>query len=336
MMKRLPRGHFLGALSAGLPVSAFPVSRALAAEAYTMRLNVPTGPTSVLAVVGTRFAAAVNRRSHGLLTIEVYPNGQLAREQASIESLTTGVLDLTIQGTSFLQPLFPRYQIFDLPFLFRNLAAGYRVLDGSIGREFFAELETRGIVGLAWGAGGGFKELSTTSKAIVAPEDLKGLRIRIMTGAVYLATYQALGAIPVTIDFAEAYTALEQHTVDGMDLGLNAVADGKFYTVIKHVAMSNHILSLGPLIGSKSKVEALPSALQEVLKTEAKAIVPFWRSLVARQLADSADVLKRNGVAFTETDYSAFRKAVDPVYSLVQAKFGSDLIARITRAANAG
>ena len=169
------RRYFLGALGAlGVPI--YDSAACAAAERFTMRLNFTDPATSVTGVAILRFAAAVERRSNGQLKIEVYPNGQLAKEAETVDALTTGTIDFSTKTTPWLVPLFPRYQVFDMPFLFKDFAAAHRVLDGPIGAEFFAELESKGIVGLGWGVNG-FKELETTSKAVVVPVGSPGTEL---------------------------------------------------------------------------------------------------------------------------------------------------------------
>ena len=254
MGRPLHRRRALQALGAGVWMAGTVRVPARAAEAYTMRLSLPNATASIPAAAALRFAAAVNRRSGGQLQIEVYPNGQLAKEQESIDALTSGVIDLAIQQVGFLTSLVPQFQVFDLPFLFKDAAASYRVLDGPIGDELFATLDPKGIVGLGWGSNG-FKEFETTARAVVNVADMKGLRIRILGGAIFVATYQALGAIPVTFDLSEVFTALTQRTLDGIDVAIAGFASGKYYTVCKHVAMSNHVLAAIPLLShSKRKM----------------------------------------------------------------------------------
>jgi tripartite ATP-independent transporter DctP family solute receptor len=330
MKRRRSRKWFLGALGVLIPpITAY---QCVAAEAYTLRCNVATAQDSPYVLSALRLAAAVARRSGGQLQIEVYPNGQLATQQGSIGGLTTGVLDLTIQPTAVLVPLEPRFQLFDMPFLFRDLATCYRALDGRVGRNFFAALEPKGIIGLGWSTGG-FREFETASKIVVVPEDMKGLRVRIVSGAVFVATYQALGAIPVTIDLSEIFTAFSQHTIDGMDITLDSVALGKYSTVVRHVAMLNHGLAQTVLMGSKRKIDALPVALQKILSEESRAVIPWLRTLSAHRQLESIQALKKEGVAFSEIQYAAFRKAVEPVYTLYKSKLGSELFDQISRVA---
>jgi TRAP-type transport system periplasmic protein len=334
MTRRRTRGAFLGALSVfGSQFNGSATGPASAAPTYTLRLSMAQSVTSMLATAALRFASAVGRRSNGAVTIEVYPDGQLAQEQETIDGLVTGVIDFSIESSAFLLSRFPQYQVFDAPFLFKDVATAYRVLDGSIGSELFAELEPKGIVGLGW-ATQGFRELETTSKPVSTPEDLKGLRMRIAGGGVFVAMYQALGAIPVTINPNETLMALSQHAADGIDYNLDGFSSGKFYTVVKHVAMTNHSILLQPLLGSKRKIESLPLALQRIVKEEGKAATSFMRSLVPRQTAAAIRFLKQNGVLFTDIQYPAFRKAVDPVYATLQSKLGGNLLDRISRAAN--
>jgi TRAP-type transport system periplasmic protein len=315
-----------------MPVGVWPAAGGAASDTYTLRMSVAQSSTALQGIAALRLAAAVQRRSSGRLRIEVYPNLQLAKEGAIVEGLSSGVLDLAMQSSSVLVPVLPRIQIFDMPFLFKDLSSVFRVFEGPIGTEFFAQLEPHGIVGLGWGVVG-FRQLETTTKAVVEPDDMKGLRIRIPSGAVYVATYQALGAIPITIDLTETFVALSQHTVDAIEINLDGFALEKYYGVAKHVAMLNHILSVTPLLGSKRKIDALPPALANILKQESKALVPFWRNLVARQTSEDIEFLKKNGVTFTEVQYAAFRKKMDPVYALFQGKLGGDFIERVSRAA---
>ena len=334
MQRRLSRRHVLGTLGALGGQIGLSTRSTRAADAYTLRFTVSDPAANPLGVTALRMAAAVNRRSNGQVKIEVYPNGQLATQQGAIDGLATGVIDFAISATAFLVSRFPQFQVFDTPFLLKDLAAGYRLVDGPIGGELIAQLEPRGILGLGWAASG-FRELETTTRPVVVPEDLKGLRMRVQNGAIYPAMFQALGAIPLTIDNSEAFVAATQHTIDGLDIPLATFTASKFYTLVKHVAMSNHILAVLPLLASKSKIEALPLPLQSVVREEGKSAMVFMRSHAPQQTTDATQTLKQNGVAFTEIQYPAFRKAMEPVYAMLQSKLGGDFFDRVTRAASA-
>jgi TRAP-type transport system periplasmic protein len=333
LKRRFSRRCLIGSLGA-LGAAPLGVPRSCrAAETYVMRLATVQAATHPYNLASIHFAQAVSGRSNGQVKVDVYPSGQLVPQQAFLDALTSGVADFAITSATILAPLVPRFQIFDMPFMFRDYANVFRVLDGAIGEEFAAEFDTKGVKVLTWSVD--FKEISTTTKAVVVPEDMKGLRMRIQNGPVFVATYQALGAIPVVIDATEIFVALQQRTVDAIDINLNAIRDNKYYTLIRHVALANHILAVGPLFGSKRKIEALPPALQKIIKEEGRALEPFWRALTSKQTAADIQTLKDNGVAFTEIQYAPFRKAMEPVYAMFQAKLGVDLFERVSRAAGA-
>ena len=310
---------------------AFAARPAVAADSYTLRMSAAGNGTAVWNIVAARWGAAVARRSGGRLNIELYPNAQLAKERESIAGLTTGVVDLTLQSSVFLETLFPQLQVLTLPFMFKNVAGALRVIDGPIGADFNAQFESKGITCLAWGTSS-FRQMETVGKQVRSPDDLKGLRYRVQGGAVSVAMVQALGAIPVTIDLSEVYTALSQHTIDVVDTTPEGAVDEKFYVIVKHVALTNHVLVLQPILASKSKIESLPSDLQRILREEWRNIAPSWRAAVTQNNGEAIATLKSNGVAVTDVDYPAFRKAMDPVYASLQAKLGGDLIQRVSRA----
>lgn len=307
---------------------------ASAADSFTLRLSTTGNSTTIWYFAATRLSESVARRSNGRLRIEIYPNSQLAKEVETIQGLTTGTVDLAIESSVFVEPILPQMQVFTLPFMFKNAAAAFRVVDGPIGEELFAALDQKGIAGLAWG-GTGFREIETVNKAVKVPEDMKGLRLRVQGGAVYVGMAQALGALPVTIDFSEVYAALSQHTIDAIDNTPEGVVDLKLYTVVNHLALTNHIFTVQPLLGSKAKISALPPDLQKILKDEAKALVPYWRGVLTQHAAESLETLKSKGMTITEVDFPAFRRAMEPVYGALQSKLGGDLIQRAVRAANA-
>jgi TRAP-type transport system periplasmic protein len=333
MHRRLSRRYFLGALGGlAAPMSAFP--HAAAAETYTMRLSLAVPPAGAEFQAAARLANAVARRTNGQLKIEVYPNSQIVSQGSIGDALVTGVLDLVISQAAIMESIMPPFQVFETPFLFKDIAAGGKALDGPFGAEMFAALEPKGMIGLAWGLNG-FKQFETSNKAIVVPDDFKGVRMRSQNGAVSVAMYRALGALPVVIDVGETFVALQNHTIDGLDLSLDGFIARSMPTVVKHVAMSNHVLSVTPLLGSKRKIDALPAPLKAILLQEAKAVAPTWRSDLIAETAEYLKVLKQNAVAISEIQYPAFRKAMDPVYAIVQSKLGG-LLERALRAGGAG
>ena len=213
--------------------------------------------------------------------------------------------------------LFPSYQVLDLPFLFRDFATVSRVLDGPLGSELFAQLDTKGMIGLGWAANAS-REFETTTKPVRVPEDMRGQRSRILGGVVQTAMFQALGAIPVVFDNSEVYLGLQQHALDAVDVPLDPFTSMKFYTVCRHVAMTNHVFPILPILGSKREDRGAPAgALQRIIKDEGKAVVPYVRAAAAktrnrcdRELAQQRRNLHRGAVpGVSQSDGSGLRIA---------------------------
>ena len=307
MTLRNARSRFAASAGAGAALAAFGKAMS-AADIYTLRINMALGTNSIMGGAMLRWAAAVQRRSNGRLAIEVFPNNQLERELASIDALRNGTYDLTIQASTILSNSFPHVRVFDLPFLFRNIGAAYRLFDSQIGEELFAEMAQQGVMGLVWSPQG-FRQFETTGKAIHNPDDMKGLRLRIQPSPVFVAMARALGALPVTIDFGETYVALRQHIVDGLDTTLDAIVDAKMYDVLRYVAFSNHIFTSAPLLMNKAKFDSLPRDLQTILKEESRAVNPYWRDLYQKRQTANVETMKRQGAAFSGNRFRQFPQA---------------------------
>ena len=251
---------------AALGTSASASRPSRAADAVTLRMSLTSGFPAPTNIAAAQWAQAVMRRANGRLKIEIYPNAQLVKEREAATGLVSGIVDLVVQASIFLEPLFPRIAALSLPFLFKDSASAYRIADGPIGEELFADFESKGIVGLSWPSSG-FRELETVGKIVRTPNDTRGLRLRIQGGAVNLAMASALGSIPITIDFSEVFTALQQHTVDAMETTPEGLIASKLYTVLGHIALTNHVFNFTPLLVGKSKLEPLPRDLQQILRT---------------------------------------------------------------------
>ena len=324
---RLARKKLLGF---ALGAVAYP-ALVRADDVFTLRLSISPPPGSTYYLHATEFANTVNRRANGRLKIEVYPSGQLAKQYESIAGLITGTVDFSLHDAAYLSSVFAPAEAVLLPFMFKNIATLYRVVDGPVGDQLFKQLDGKGILGLSWGAGG-FRAMETTNKPIVKVEDMKGLRIRIH-GGTDVAMMQALGAIPLSIDSTETFTALSQHTIDGEEVGIENLVSDKTYPFLKHIAISNHVPSIAPLLASKKKIEALPADLQAIVRDSAVAVRSSWRTLYAQRAQEAVDFVKQNGASFTEIDWAAFRRLMTPIYASVEPKVGADILQQVTKAA---
>jgi TRAP-type transport system periplasmic protein len=301
-------------------VLASGVRRARAADPIQLRLATADNMQDTPYQVGLRFADAVARRTNGKYKISMFGGSALGSATNLGASLQTGILDCAILTAGFLESFVSSVQVIDLPFIFKDEDHAARTLDGEVGRRLFADMEAKNIIGLAWGWFG-WRNMETRDKAVVTPNDLRGLRMRIQPGAVFAAMFKALGAIPIAIDGSEVYLALAQKTVDGLEFPLPTAASFKVYEVTKHVAMTKHVYNAGPLMISKARWSQLTDDDREAFRTSAQEVLPFWRANVVAATTDAETFLKSKGMQTSETDYPAFRAKMQPVYDEYRPRY---------------
>ncbi|HTU03173.1 MAG TPA: TRAP transporter substrate-binding protein, partial [Candidatus Sulfotelmatobacter sp.] len=256
--------------------------------------------------IATRFGDLVKERTGGSIEVRVFPVGQLGTMANVMSGLTTGIVDLCMTASGFLESFFPRIQALDLPFLFKDAGPAERLLDGPIGQELLKDMSVKGIYGLTWGHYG-WRLTETARHSLKVPADFKGLKIRVQPGAVFAAMFKAVGAIPVVVDLSELYLALSQGTVNGYELPFLAVISSKLVEVTKYIGLTNHVYNAGALMASQVRLDALTPKEQEVIRETAKEIQPFWRKTIAEKSLEDRKTCEQRGLTITEIDYPAFQ-----------------------------
>jgi tripartite ATP-independent transporter DctP family solute receptor len=280
-----------------------------------------------------KFKELVEEKSDGQMEVEIYHSGQLGSEKEVMQMIQTGGVETGLITTAVLGNLAPVFQVVDLPFLFPNRETVYHVLDGEIGDEILGQLDGTGIKGAAFFESG-FKQM-TANKEIKTPEDLEGLKFRTMESPIIMDTYEALGATPVPIAFAEVYNALQQGVVDGQENPLSSITTMKFYEVQDHLMLTNHsYLGYGVVFG-KGWFDGLSADLQEVLISSAKEAAVFEREAVKADEEGFLKEIKSSGTKVHEFDQSDLKPFVEATKS-VQNKYadivGKDILDSINNA----
>ena len=305
-----------------------------AGQPVVLKLAHPDTPIHPAQEIAMRFGKLVEERTGGSVKIRVFAGGQLGSEVNIVSGLTTGIVDLAMHTTGFLESFFPRIQALDLPFLFHDSATAERLLDGPIGQELLNDMQAKGIYGLTWGHYG-WRVTETNSRVVKVPQDLAGLKIRIQPGAVFAAMFKAVGAVPIVIDLAELYIALSQGTVNGYELPFLAVVTTKLVEVTKYVAVTNHVYNGGAFMASKVRFDTLTPKEQDVIRETVKEIQPGWRKLVAEKSIENRKICEQRGLKVNDIDYPAFRTAMQPVYSEFRGKIGPEFVDKVIKAASA-
>jgi len=272
-----------------------------------------------------KFKELVEAGSNGELKVSIFPNAKLGDERALLERMKLGVVDAGIITGGPIINFMPRFGVFDLPFLFSSPEQAYKVLDGHVGRQMLGDMEQFGWKGLAYGERG-FRNLTNSKHEVKTPEDMKGLKIRLMQNPVYVDSFKALGANAVPMAWTEVLTALQQGTIDGQENPLNVIVSFKLYETQKYLSITRHAYAPNVIMFSMKTWNKLTPEQQKLVSDSAQAAAEYNRKLDNDKAAEWLKFLKDQGMVVTYPDLAAFRKAVQPVYEKYQDKFGKDLI----------
>lgn len=273
-----------------------------------------------------KFSELVAGYTNNNVKIRIVPGCQLATgDREFIEAVKLGTVDLTVTASAPIVGFDPKFMLFDLPFLFRDNAHAHTVLDGPIGEKVSASLESQGIKVVAW-MESGFRNMITSKKDVVTPDDMKGVKFRVMENPVYVSMFKNLGATGVPIPAPEVYTSLQTGVVDGYEHPIGAYLALKAYEVAKKVALTGHTYTPAPVLMNLAVFKKLSAADQAAVLRAGREAAKFEREYVAKTMTQFQETLKKQGVVFVAVDKPAFQAKMAPVYREFEGKVGKDLI----------
>ncbi len=301
-------------------------------EAKVYRLGHVVNEKDAFHVAAVKFKELVEKRSNGRIKIEIYPNAVLGDERTLLEGLQMGTVDFAIITSGPISNFAPKFAVVDMPFLFKDAQTAYKILDGPIGKNLLKELEKANLKGLAF-AERGFRNLTNNKRPIYKPEDVRGLKIRVMQNPVYVDTFRALGANAVPMAWGDCLTALQQGTIDGQENPINVIYAFKIYETQKYLAMTRHTYAPAVIMMGLNLWKKFSPEDQKLLVECAQEAAEYERAWDAAQEKKQLEFIKSKGMIVTYPDIEAFRKAVKPVYDKYRPKFG-DYLDRILKAVN--
>ena len=323
-MKNTPLFAALLALAAVAPLTAG------TAQAQTaMKISISVGQNSHQGIGIDTFAREVEKRTAGRYKVQAFYSGALGGERESIEAVQLGTQELTFTSTGPVPNFVPEARILDIPFLFRDKAHARAVLDGPIGQDMLKAFEPKGFKALAWGENG-VRHMTNSKRAVNAPEDLKGLKMRTMENPVHVAAYKGFGIITTPMAFPEVFTALQQGTVDGQENPLSVIMAAKFDQVQKHLSLTGHVYSPAIFLMSKAAFDKLSAADKQAFLEAAREAVKANRARVDEDDAKGVAELRGKGMQVIDNlDKARFQAALAPVYAEFDKQFGKANIDRI-------
>jgi len=288
----------------------------------------PFGYPTVEAVVrmGKKLEAATN----GRISVQMFPSMQLGGEKEMIEQAQVGALAMARISAGPMGPIVPEINIFNLPFMFRDVAHMQKVIDGPIGDEMLQKLSnhpTAGLIGLAW-MDAGTRNVYNSKKPVSSMADLKGLKIRMMGNPVFVDTMNALGGNGVAMGYDQLINALQTGVVDGAENNYPSYANGQHYRYAKYYTLTEHLIIPEILVFSKKIWTTLSKEDQALILKAAKEAQLEERKLWQEMEEKSLKQMRDAGVVIIKVaDKKPFVDAVKPVWD----KYGGQYSALIQR-----
>ena len=284
---------------------------------------------------GERWGDLVRERTQGRINIKMYPGTSLVGGDQTKEftALRQGTIDLAIGSTINWSPQIKELNLFSMPFLMPDHKAIDALTQGPVGKKIFDLLAARDVVPLAWGENG-FREVSNSKRAIRTPEDMKGLKLRVVGSPLFNDTFSALGANPTQMSWADAQPALSTGAVDGQENPLTIFTVAKLHTVgQKYVTLWGYVADPLIFVVNKTVWASWTPADQKIVREAAEQAAK--ENIVAARkgiIAPDESVLKEiEGLGVTITRltpdaFKAFQAATRPVYEKWAKQIGADLV----------
>ena len=255
----------------------------------------------------------LEKLSGGKMSIKIYPNQQLGSERERLELLQIGSLDMTKVSVGVLENFAPDMKVFGIPFLFRDKQHSFSVLDGPIGKKLLKEGEKFWLKGLCY-YDAGSRSFYTKDKQVTTPDDLKGLKIRVMESATAMDMVRSLGGAPTPISWGELYTSLQQGVVDGAENNPPSFYLSRHYEVCKYYTINEHTMLPDALLVSTHLWGRLSEQEQQWLQEAANNSVAYQRELWAISEREALEEVEKAGVEVIYPDKAPFEEAVQGIY----------------------
>lgn len=284
------------------------------------------------------FKKIVEERTKGQVKVEVFANSTLFKDKEELEALQIGTVQMLAPVPGKFGPLgVKEFEVFDLPYIFKDINSVHRFSRGPGGASLLKKLESRGVVGLSYWDNG-FRVMSA-NKPIHSPSDMKGLKMRINSSKVNAAIMKSVGAQPQSLAFSEVYQALQTGVVDGTEGPLSNLYTQKQYEVQKHITLSYHTISNYVVVANKKFWDGLPPNIRTTLETAMKDATEFNDSVAEKDEASSLAAIKASGkstvYAPTAAEHEAWAKAMLPVHAEMADRVGGKAFIDSVRAASA-
>lgn len=313
---------------------------------YKLQVNV--GPTYYWGMGAQKFADLVKEKTNGQINIKPYFGSTLLKgaQLNSFQMVAQGVIDAAFESTINSSSVIVEKNIFSLPFFINSFENLDKLEQGETGKAIFKAMEDKGVIPLAW-AENGFRQVTNSKKAIQSPDDLKGLRMRVVGSPIFIDTFKQLGADPINMNWGDAVTAFQQGTVDGQENPVGVLLPVQIHQYHKYATFWNYLADPLIIYWCKKDWDAFPDDIKKAIKEAAEQAGRFEKALARAgmdgdvslnilknefnytiEVADPVKFLEEKGMTvstLSEEQIKAFQAATKPVYDTWVPKIGEEL-----------
>lgn len=311
--------------AAALPLFSITTRYASAAE-FNYKLATGQDPTHPVNIRAQEALNRIREATNGRLDIKLFPANQLGSDTDLLSQVRSGGVEFFNQSSAVLATLNPITGIVNTGFAFQNYDAVWKAMDGELGAHIRKKIGASGLVSVCRAWDNGFRHITSSTREIRRPEDLKGFKIRVPQAPMLTSLFKALEAGAAPINFNELYSALQTKVVEGQENPLPIISTAKLYEVQKSISLTSHVWDAYWILGNRKAWERLPADIRAIVEREFDRSGMDERADIAKLSASLRNDLKAKGLAFIDVDQGAFRSALAKTsfYSDWKAKYGEE------------
>lgn len=279
------------------------------ASPKTIKLALVTKPESAQYIAAQKFKSLIEDKAGDAWQVKVYHSASVGNETEILQQIQMGTIQMGVITGGPFDTFDPIVRVINYPFIFKDHAQADEILDGPLGQQILKSLETSGFKGICFSENG-FRNLTNNKRAVNTPEDIKGLKIRVMSSALHKAVWQALGANPTPMPWP-IYTELEQGVIDGQENPLWVMEVYKFYEIQKYMTLTRHVYSPHIDVANLAWFNSLPADDRDLITSCMIEAAKFQRADNRNKNAARLALLREKGMQINENpDIDTFRQKV--------------------------
>ncbi len=320
----LTRRHLLAA-AAAVPLAGILTRRAQAAE-FNYKLATGQDPTHPVNIRAQEAADRIREATKGRMDIKIFPANQLGSDTDLLAQVRSGGVEFFNLSTSILATLVPVAGIVNTGFAFPDYATVWKAMDGQLGTYIRDQIGKAGLVAPVKLWDNGFRQITSSTREIKTPEDLKGFKIRVPPAPMLTSVFKSLEASATPINFNELYSALQTKVVEGQENPLAIIASARLYEVQKYCSMTGHVWDGYVMLGNRRSWAALPEDVRAIVIREFDASGLSERADIAELSQSLRQDLTAKGVTFLDVNRELFRAALAKTsfYGDWRVKYGDE------------